>query len=107
MNAEELFNAALAKPPPERPAFLAGACAGDAGLRGRVEDLLRAHENPGSFLADPPPLPTAPAAEQAGERPGTFIGPYKLLQQIGEGGMGTVFLAEQTRPVQRKVALKV
>ncbi len=105
MNAEEIFHAALARPPSERSQFLAATCADDEPLRRRVEALLEAHENPGSFLADRPTIlgPDEPVAE----RPGTVIGPYKLLQQIGEGGMGAVFMAEQTQPVQRKVALKI
>src|SRR4051794_1350722 len=105
MNAEEIFHDALAKPQAERPAFLGAACAGDQPLQRRVEALLNAHENPGSFLAEQPPTPAVTVDEvPVSERPGTVIGPYKLLQQIGEGGMGTVYMAEQTRPVQRKVA---
>jgi WD40 repeat protein/serine/threonine protein kinase len=73
-----------------------------------VEALLQAQEAAGSFLQSPPPGPTVTVDElPISERPGTVIGPYKLLQQIGEGGMGTVVMAEQTQPVQRKVALKV
>src|SRR5262249_52660064 len=98
-------------------AYLDRVCGEDQALRGRVEDLLREHEQLGSFLEQPaggvermgPSVPpqgnetTAPA----NERPGMIIGPYKLLQQIGEGGMGVVWMAEQTQPVQRKVALKI
>jgi eukaryotic-like serine/threonine-protein kinase len=107
MNLEEIFHAALAKPPPERCEFLAAACAGDETLQMRVESLLHAHENPGSFLAERPSMPGATIDARISERPGTTIGPYKLLQQIGEGGMGLVWMAEQMQPVQRKVALKV
>jgi len=108
MNAEEIFHAALAKPASERPAFLADACAGDDPLRRRIEALLEAHENPGSFLAGQPPMPAStidhsPPAEQ----PGAVIGPYKLIEPIGEGGMGTVWMAQQTEPVKRLVALKL
>jgi eukaryotic-like serine/threonine-protein kinase len=96
--------------PQERAAFLEEACAGDADRRARVEALLRAYDAAGNFLQGEPP-PHAPVATVAEvpitERPGTVIGPYKLLQVIGEGGMGTVFMAEQTQPVQRRVALKV
>jgi serine/threonine protein kinase/Flp pilus assembly protein TadD len=109
MNEEMLFQLALEKPPADRAAFLEQACAGDNALRQRVELLLRAHDNPGSFLAQPP-VPsdsTGPVPGAVAEGPRSHIGPYKLLQQIGEGGMGTVFMAEQTHPVQRKVALKV
>ena len=103
--------------PADREAFLEQACGG-AEVRARVEALLRAHAEAGSFLGLPPlasaethsfvpgdsPTRTSPAAP---ESPGTVIGPYKLLQQIGEGGMGTVYMAEQTEPVKRKVALKL
>ncbi len=123
MTEETLFAAALEKGTPnERAAFLDEACSGDAAIRQRVEALLRSHEHAG-FLKTPavqrlkqeqssPQSPTEalPATLDSpapAERPGTVIGPYKLLQQIGEGGMGTVFMAEQTHPVQRKVALKV
>src|SRR5437764_403167 len=67
----------------------------------------RAPQRLNGLLDAPVPNPVATVEEVVGERPGTVIGPYKLLQQIGEGGMGTVFMAEQTQPVQRKVALKV
>jgi serine/threonine protein kinase/tetratricopeptide (TPR) repeat protein len=76
------------------------ACGADVGLRSRVEELLRAHQDAGRFLGG---AESPPAAEQ----PGTIIGPYKLLEQIGEGGMGLVFMAEQTQPIRRKVALKI
>jgi serine/threonine-protein kinase len=107
MSTEEIFHQALGRPQAERAAFLAVACAGDEALQRRVEVLLHAHENPGSFLADRPPLPTTPTDEPIYECPGTVIGPYKLLEQIGEGGMGLVFAAEQQQPVRRTVALKV
>ena len=105
---EAIFFAALERGSPEgRAAYLDGACAGDPDCRRRVEKMLAAQAQAGSFLespaAAPGPTVDAPAAEVAG----TVIGPYKLLQQIGEGGMGTVFMAEQTHPVQRKVAVKV
>ena len=86
--------------------FLDRACGTDAALRARVEELLRAHQDAGAFLGgadqqdDTRDHPIA-------ERPGTTIGPYKLLEQIGEGGFGVVFMAEQQQPVRRKVALKV
>jgi len=91
----------------EQAAYLEQACPGDAELRARLEELLQAHREAGSFLQEPSPRPVATVAEPIRERPGTVIGPYKLLQQIGEGGMGVVWMAEQTQPVQRKVALKV
>src|SRR5262245_24385680 len=85
----------------ERAAYLERACGADRALRSAVEALLRANDRSGDLLD----LPGGPAA--CGERPGMTIGPYRLLEPIGEGGMGTVFLAEQTQPVQRQVALKV
>src|SRR5258707_13963219 len=105
MNEREIFVAALQKAAPgERAAFLDEACGGNVGLRQQVDTLLREHEQLGSFLEAPAAAPAATVdAPVVSERPGTVIGPYKLLQQIGEGGMGTVFMAEQTEPVQRKV----
>jgi eukaryotic-like serine/threonine-protein kinase len=107
MSPEELFHAAVAKPKPDRSDFLATACAGDEALRRRVEVLVDAHENPGSFLAGRSPVPTVTVDEPPREGPGTLIGPYKLLEQIGEGGMGLVFVAEQELPVRRQVAVKL
>src|SRR5688572_3223381 len=109
MTAEEIFLAAVEKATSaERAAYLDAACGTDATLREQVERLLKSHEQAGSFLNQPlfDPAPTLNQPHLA-EGPGTIIGPYKLLQQIGEGGMGTVFMAEQSHPVQRKVALKV
>src|SRR6516165_9876852 len=95
--------------PEERAAFLDKACAGDAGRRARVEELLRAHQAAGNFLQGnrPPAEPVATTDEPISERPGTVIGHYKLLEQIGEGGFGAVFMAAQQEPIRRKVALKV
>jgi serine/threonine protein kinase/Flp pilus assembly protein TadD len=96
--------------PEERAAFLAKACAGDAGRRARVEALLRAYEAAGNFLqGNPPPSEAVATVDQPPvvEGAGTVIGPYKLLEQIGEGGFGIVFMAEQQEPIRRKVALKV
>ncbi len=89
----------------ERDAYLDGACAGDAELRRRVEQLLLARSKAAGFLESPALVATAD--EALGERPGTLVGPYKLMEQIGEGGMGLVFVAEQQQPVRRRVALKV
>jgi serine/threonine protein kinase len=108
----EVFNAALDLPVPERAAYLDRACAGDGALRQRVEELLKANEESCDFLAGSDAVPSAPGgtvrlslvpAEKAGDR----IGRYKLLQQIGEGGCGVVYMAEQEEPVRRRVALKV
>ncbi len=98
--------------PAEREAYLRGACGSNEVLRAAVAELLAAHERAGNILDAPPVAAGGTVArDNAGvgslEQPGTVIGPYKLLQQIGEGGMGTVFMAQQTQPVQRKVALKV
>ena len=97
----------------QRVAYLASACAGDLGLRKAVDALLEAHAEAGSFLDKPGDATIAPPGEgfavaaSGFEKPGTRIGPYKLLQQLGEGGMGVVFLAEQQEPVRRMVALKI
>ncbi len=95
----------------ERAAYVARACGDDPELRGRVEKLVAAHFRAGSFLEQPAADPvTGSAAFEQGPLPegvGTRIGPYKLLEQIGEGGMGTVWMAEQQEPVRRLVALKV
>ncbi len=73
----------------------------------RVEHLLHLHDEAGSFL-EPPAIESSPTLDRPiTEKPGTQIGPYKLLQQIGEGGFGAVFMAEQTEPIRRKVALKI
>src|SRR5262245_33684116 len=89
-----------------RDAFLEEACAGNPALRTEVEALLQAHEQPQRLL-DVPPAPAPTKDEPIQEFPGAVIGPYKLLQQIGEGGFGVVYMAEQTEPVRRKVALKI
>ncbi len=106
-----VLNAALELPEPERAAYLDEACAGDAALRRRVEELLRSHEQAGNFLETPPagldPTRTVRVNIPLPEKPGDRIGRYKLLQQIGEGGCGVVYMAEQEQPVQRRVALKV
>ncbi len=119
MNEETLFAEALARTDPaERAAFLEQACGGDVALRQRVEALLCSHEQAGSFLDKPAPEVTSDLApgqridpDKLSETPlegvGSRIGPYKLLQRIGEGGMGVVFMAEQQEPVRRMVALKV
>src|SRR5262249_50408203 len=109
MNERDIFIGALQREnSAERRAYLDRACGEDQALRRRGGALLQVAEQAGSFLQAPAVSPVATAAEQpAAERLGTVVGPYKLLQQIGEGGMGTVFMAEQTEPVQRKVALKI
>jgi serine/threonine protein kinase/tetratricopeptide (TPR) repeat protein len=93
----------------EQAAYLDRACLADVALRQRVDALLQAHEKAGRFLEGNAPSDTATASlnDRGSEGLGTVIGPYKLLEQIGEGGFGVVFMAEQTQPVRRKVALKV
>src|SRR5262249_16215930 len=84
------------------------ACSENATLRARVEALLAAHQKAGDFLHEKPsPGPDSTIDERIKSHPATTIGPYKLLQPIGEGGMGTVYMAEQIHPVQRIVALKL
>ncbi|HWY85454.1 MAG TPA: protein kinase, partial [Gemmataceae bacterium] len=110
MTERTLFLAVLEMDDPlQRSAYLDDACAGAPGLRLEVERLLQAIEAPGRFMErtaadlvakDSPDVPIA-------EGPGTVIGPYKMLEQIGEGGFGVVFMAEQQRPVRRQVAVKV
>ncbi len=107
--AKSIFLNALEIPSDEgRQAYITAQCGGDEALGGEVEVLLRQHGELGSFLETPvandvTELGTSSLSEGAG----TIVGPYKLLQQIGEGGMGVVFMAEQQRPVQRMVALKI
>jgi serine/threonine protein kinase/Flp pilus assembly protein TadD len=122
--ARELFLHAVGKLPPEQwEDYVAQACAGDVELAQQVGRLLQVHREAGSFLDHPAaavgvscaltPEPGAPEAETQApalllqETAGSCIGPYKLLEQIGEGGFGIVFMAEQQEPIRRKVALKV
>src|SRR5438270_10683977 len=115
MTERDIFIAALQKEDPaERQAYLDEACARQPELRQQVEHLLRLHEGADSFLEKPAAESAATgafqdAAEQPSspEAPGALIGPYKLLQPIGEGGMGTVWVAQQTEPVKRLVAVKL
>src|SRR4051794_4118641 len=92
----------------EREAYLDHACTDKPELRAQIDSLLKAHDEAGSFLDGPAynghrTTETEPIAE----RPGITIGPYKLLEQIGEGGFGVVFMAEQEQPIRRRVAVKV
>ena len=106
----EIFSAALEHPPgPERDEFVTQACGGDETLRRYVQGLLAGHEKAGTFL-DKAAGPVGPGGTRLvpiTEKPGDRIGRYKLLQQIGEGGCGVVYMAEQEEPVRRRVALKV
>ena len=123
--AEQIFDEACQLSSEQRAAYLRGACGDDAALRSQVESLLRADAEAGSFLAEdtqarrhvgaeggdpdatiPRAVPRA-APDARTEQPGLMIGRFKLLQQIGEGGFGSVWMAEQREPVARKVALKI
>ncbi len=102
---KEIFGQALQiKSAAERETYLARACHGEPELRRQVDSLLRAHEQAGDFLSQTMPLPSSDFEIQP---LGTLIGRYKLLEKIGEGGFGVVYMAEQQVPVQRKVALKI
>jgi eukaryotic-like serine/threonine-protein kinase len=102
---KELFAQALKiEAPVEREKFLAEACTGQPELRMQLDSLLAAHDQAGDFLAQTMKLPMV---EFESERMGSVIGRYKLLEKIGEGGFGVVYMAEQQEPVQRKVALKI
>jgi eukaryotic-like serine/threonine-protein kinase len=108
MSDSAIFQAAVKLSPERRAAFLDHACASDGELRHEIESLLRAHDASGSFLGNL--SHQSDATDDFGpipERAGTVIGPYKLMEQIGQGGMGLVFVAEQQRPIRRKVALKI
>src|SRR5438128_567891 len=107
---KEVFFEAIEKPTPaERAAYLEAACGNDPVLRQRVEDLLAKHFEQDSFMKQPAVegAATVMGSVPVSERLGDKIGRYKLLQQIGEGGCGVVYMAEQEEPVRRRVALKV
>ena len=101
---EEIFSAARDLPAQERAAFLERACGGDAELRRQADSLFAAHEQAGQFLQ---PAVALSKPNVLVEKPGDRIGRYKLLEQIGEGGFGVVWMAEQEEPVRRRVALKI
>jgi len=125
LNIEDIFSRALQlNKKADRAAYLDKACAHDSRVRERVESLLAAHDGAASFLENPVkdmPSETTPPGEQFDpatmlpsaayapitETPGTMVDRYKLLQRIGDGGMGVVYIAEQERPVRRRVALKI
>ncbi len=109
INIEEIFNIARQKQTPtERAAYLDEVCRSRPELRKRVEELLKANDAAGSFLEGSALAPDATLEESPTiEGPGTRIGRYELLEMLGEGGMGLVYLAEQKEPVRRKVALKI
>ena len=116
-----VFNEALELPTNERARYLSKACREDRELRARVAALLEAHDRAGTFLQEPPDRSPADSGVPDQEEPnggssplaspsetcGDRVGRYKLLQQIGEGGCGIVYMAEQEEPIRRRVALKV
>jgi WD40 repeat protein len=109
-NTETLFHRALEFAQGERAAFLSGACGNDLALRQRVEALLAAHGKAKGFLpaeSQPEVIPTVLVETAPTEEVGSLIGRYKVLERLGEGGFGAVWLAEQKEPVRRKVALKI
>jgi serine/threonine protein kinase len=107
-NEEAIFLAALEyKTPEERLAYVDRACAGNLELRNRMLELLQSHESQGPFDAIPPGLQATKTIEPEPSRVGDQIGPYKLLERIGEGGFGVVYMADQQAPVRRRVALKI
>ena len=105
----DLLTEAIQLPPEQRSAFLDQACLGDKELRRRIEALLKAANRIGAFLETPPTrsLDDVRAKLTAGEKPGDWVDRYRLIHEIGEGGCGIVFMAEQRKPVRRQVALKI
>lgn len=118
LRLSQLFADALELPPEERGDFLDRACEGDPGLRAEVESLLSTHGRVHAFLSEPAlemeagaaPVDGCARADGSGDRcevEGSIVGAYQLVKKIGEGGFGTVYMAEQLRPVQRTVAMKI
>ncbi len=108
IDEKELFNQARRlSAPEERLAYLQEACGGDPAAVARILELLRVHGQAGDFLDSSPARYAATIMDPVRESAGTVIGPYKLLEHIGEGGFGIVFMAEQHAPVRRRVALKI
>ncbi len=104
---KELFDQALDLDPAERAAFVRRECSGDAVLCDRMIALLAAHDVTTAFLPQQPRTLAVTPEDLPGEAPGDVLGRYKLLERVGEGGCGVVYVAEQTEPVRRRVALKV
>src|SRR5262245_44574397 len=103
-NLKAIFGKALEfADPAVRAGYLAEACKGNAALRAEIEGLVGALEKAGSFLEAAPHIVQTVDRPVISEIPGVVIGPYKLIEQIGEGGMGTVWMAQQAEPVKRVV----
>ena len=101
-----VFHAARSiRDPSQRETYLDAACAGDRHLRERVDALLAALVGAKDFLESPPLETQDCLATEPDEAVGTVIGPYKLLERIGEGGFGVVYMAEQAEPIRRRLAL--
>src|SRR5262245_1566737 len=105
--ARLIFLTLLEREPEQWPVGLDEACAGNADLRQRAEQLLHAHQAMGSIHAHRASSVATVEGASVTERPGVMIGPYKLIEPIGEGGMGSVWMAQQQEPVRRLVALKL
>ena len=105
--AAEIFEECIGVPEAAWPAVLDRRCGTDPALRAQVEGLLRAHESAGSFLGMPTRAGVVVSEPFVAEKPGSSVGRYRLLELIGEGGFGRVFMAEQREPVVRRVAVKV
>jgi hypothetical protein len=112
---KEIFESTLERRPDQRAAFLERSCDGDSTLRAELEELLQTHGEAWAFLEEItsgldaawPENRVAKDSQAAEIAPGSLVGPYKVLEQIGEGGFGVGYLAEQAVPVRRRVALKV
>jgi serine/threonine protein kinase/Leucine-rich repeat (LRR) protein len=110
IHEEEIFQVAAAMPAGERAVYLDAVCGTDLIRRGRIERLLESHEAPGFMHEAGAPFSPEQEEQFARLKPeegGEMIGPYKLREQIGEGGFGTVWVADQEKPVRRRVALKI
>ncbi|MGI9516563.1 MAG: serine/threonine protein kinase, partial [Pirellulaceae bacterium] len=109
MNEKTIFNVARKiKDTKDRDEYLQRSCGDDAMALGRIQDLLEEHENDSRIIDSPPvDLGDTRSGLSSDQQVGNWIGSYKLLQEIGEGGMGTVYMAEQEEPVHRRVALKI